>query len=149
MSIWWISRLLKIIGLFGEYRSLLQGSFAKETYHFKEPTNRSHPIFTLLLHVNMAHSCEHWVATIRRLLKIIGLFCKRALQKRPVFSKKTHNFEEPTNRSPSIWRIYVQMVRSCEYSAFICTWRMHVKMARSHVRVGVLSERNPNAMELS
>jgi len=24
--------------------SLLQGSFAKETYHFKEPTNRSHPI---------------------------------------------------------------------------------------------------------
>jgi len=43
-----ISRLLKIIGLFCRiyYRSLLQnilqGSFAKETYKFKEPTNRSH-----------------------------------------------------------------------------------------------------------
>ena len=24
--------------------SLLQGSFANETYNFKEPTNRSHPI---------------------------------------------------------------------------------------------------------
>jgi len=39
-----ISRLLKIVRLFGEYRSLLQVFFAKETYNFKEPTNRSHPI---------------------------------------------------------------------------------------------------------
>ena len=39
-----ISRLLKIIGLFCKISSLLQGSFAKETYNFKEPTNRSHPI---------------------------------------------------------------------------------------------------------
>jgi len=42
------------------------------------------------------------VATISRLLKIIGLFCKRALQKRPVFSKETYNFKEPTNRSHPI-----------------------------------------------
>jgi len=39
-----ISRLLKIIGLFCRIWSLLQGSFAKETYNFKEFTNRSHPI---------------------------------------------------------------------------------------------------------
>jgi len=39
-----ISRLLKIIGVFCNRSSLLQGSFAKETYNFKEPTNRSHPI---------------------------------------------------------------------------------------------------------
>ena len=39
-----ISRLLKNIGLIAENRSLLQGSFAKETYVFKEPTNRSLPI---------------------------------------------------------------------------------------------------------
>jgi len=39
-----INRLLKIVRLFGEYRSLLQGFFAKETYNFKEPTNCSHPI---------------------------------------------------------------------------------------------------------
>jgi len=39
-----ISRLLKIIGLFCRISSLLQGSFTKETYNFKEPTNRSHPI---------------------------------------------------------------------------------------------------------
>jgi len=39
-----VSRLLKIIGLFCRIKSLLYGSFAKETYDFKEPTNRSHPI---------------------------------------------------------------------------------------------------------
>jgi len=39
------------------------------------------------------------VASISRLLKIIGLFCKRALQKRPIFCKETYNFKEPTIRS--------------------------------------------------
>jgi len=39
-----ISRLLKIIGLFCRILSLFKGSFTKETYTFKEPTNRSHPI---------------------------------------------------------------------------------------------------------
>ena len=40
-----ISRLFEIIGLFCRIWSLLQGSFAKETYNFKEPTNHSHLIF--------------------------------------------------------------------------------------------------------
>ena len=39
-----IIRLLKMTGLFCRILSLLQGSFAKETYNFKEHTNRSHPI---------------------------------------------------------------------------------------------------------
>jgi len=39
-----ISRLLEILGLFCRISSLLQGSFAKETYNFKAPTHRSHPI---------------------------------------------------------------------------------------------------------
>ena len=43
------SRLLKIIGLLCRISSLLQGSFAKETYNFKEPTNRSPPIFECVL----------------------------------------------------------------------------------------------------
>ena len=38
------SRLLKIIGLFGKKTLLKRLCFAQETYHFKEPTNRSHPI---------------------------------------------------------------------------------------------------------
>ena len=40
---------------------------------------------------------DYGEATMSRLLKIVGLFCKRALQKRPIFSKETCNFKEPTN----------------------------------------------------
>jgi len=39
------------------------------------------------------------VATISRLLKIIGLFCKRGLQKRRYSAKETYDFQERTNRS--------------------------------------------------
>jgi len=47
-----ISRLLKIIGLFCRILSVLYGSFAKETYHFEESPNSSHPIAT---HTNNTH----------------------------------------------------------------------------------------------
>ena len=50
-----ISRLLKIIGLFCRISSLLQGSFAKETYNFKASTNRSHRI----------HICTHTCTYLR------------------------------------------------------------------------------------
>ena len=43
-----ICRLLKIIGLFCRIQSLLQGSFVKETYSYKEPTNPSHPMWIML-----------------------------------------------------------------------------------------------------
>jgi len=39
-----VNRIDKIIGLFGRILSLLQGSFANETYNFFDPTNQSHPI---------------------------------------------------------------------------------------------------------
>jgi len=41
-------------------------------------------------------------ATISRLLKMIGLFCKRALQKRRRSAKETYDFKEPPNRSHPI-----------------------------------------------
>ena len=41
------SRLLKIIGLFCRISSFLYVSFANETYNFKEPASRSHPIVVL------------------------------------------------------------------------------------------------------
>ena len=58
-----ISRLLKIKNLFCRIQSLLYGSFAEETYNFKEPTNRSHPIFVLQrtshLYLSLGvHSCK-------------------------------------------------------------------------------------------
>jgi len=65
-----ISRLLKMIGLFRRISSLLHGSFAKETYNLKEPTNRSHTI------VMWMSGYVYGVATVSRIDKIIGLFCR-------------------------------------------------------------------------
>ena len=48
-----ISRLLKITGLFCRISSLLQGSFAKETYRFKESTSRSHPLSLLRMSTSL------------------------------------------------------------------------------------------------
>ena len=48
-----IGKLLEIIGLFCRISSLLQGPFAKETYDFQEPTNRSHPIRTFGIHSSL------------------------------------------------------------------------------------------------
>ena len=68
-----LRRLFTIIGLFGRISSLLQGSFAKETYNFKEPTSHSYPICmyvsgnTLLVsscvmvHI---HVCMGWLRSV-------------------------------------------------------------------------------------
>ena len=37
-----------------------------------------------------------------RLLKMIGLFCKRALQKKRYPAKETYNFKEPTNTTSDL-----------------------------------------------
>jgi len=52
---------------------------------------------------HMSESC-YGVATMSRLLKDIGLFCKRALWKRLYSARETYDFKEPTNRSHPIWR---------------------------------------------
>jgi len=42
------------------------------------------------------------VALVSRIDKMIGLFCKRALQKSQYSAKETYNFIDPTNRSHPI-----------------------------------------------
>jgi len=68
-----------------------------------------------MYHIQMSHVSHvtvedvfYGVATISRLLKIIGLFWKRALQKRLYSAKETYNFKEPTNRSHPIVTAYNQ-----------------------------------------
>jgi len=107
-----ISRLLKITGLFYRISSLLYGSFAKETYHYKKSSTGSHPISQLplyesvhvfiqkiLMYIYAIYICiyicyiylrmydmfmflnihvlyGYGVATVSRIDKIIGLFCR-------------------------------------------------------------------------
>ena len=106
------------MGLFCRISFLLQGSFAKQTYNFKEPTNCSHPIRlvgSLKLQVCFAkepykteYILEKRPMILRSLLIVanpqhfhwlwcvcLGIFCKRALQKRQHSAKDTYDFKEP------------------------------------------------------
>jgi len=99
-----MSRRLKIIGLFGRISSLLLGSFAKETYNFRSllvvatpygalrillrcflfgKTNVYIYIYIYCIYIlpqqKAPQENAYGVATTSRLLKIMGLFCKRAL----------------------------------------------------------------------
>ena len=58
----------------------------------------------ICLRKNASFFIPYGVAMISRPLKIIGLFCKRALKKRRYSAKETYNFKEPTNRSHPIAR---------------------------------------------
>jgi len=53
-------------------------------------------------HGGINHKICYRVALVSRIDKMIGLFCKRALQKRQHSEKETYNFIDPTNRSHPI-----------------------------------------------
>jgi len=50
----------------------------------------------------------HGVASVSRLLKIIGLFCKRALEKRRYSAKETCIFKAPTHRSHPLRDVHIR-----------------------------------------
>jgi len=63
----------------------------------------------MVLRCSTVDGRAYGVASMSRLLQIIGLFCKRAVLKRRYSAKKTYNFKEPNNRShpivphPCVW----------------------------------------------
>jgi len=75
-------------------------------------TGQTH--YILLLCFAFSYTSEEYgVASISRLLKMIGLFCKRALQKRLYSAKETYTFKEPTNRSQPICAPAIPMCVMC------------------------------------
>ena len=84
LVIWCVRFSMEWLRLVGSLK--LQVSFTKEPYK-------------RVISCHLVYQIQDGVATINRLLKIIGLFCKRALQKRPIFCKETYNCKEPTSRT--------------------------------------------------
>ena len=74
--------------------------------------------FHIHIHINRN---KYGVASISRLLKIIGLFCKRALQKRLYSANETYDFREPTNRSHLITSyVHTSISRLLKIIGLIC-----------------------------
>jgi len=63
----------------------------------------------------VSHDCCYGVASVSRIDKIIGLFCKRALQKRHYSAKETYNLIDSTNRSHPIYIYMYIYVYVCIY----------------------------------
>jgi len=90
------------------------------------PINESwHTYEWVMWFVWMSHA-KTWygVATTSRLLKIIGLFCKRTQPKRRYSAKETCNLKDPTNRSHPI-RNHVHMWKQGQ--------RDHAQWVMSHI----------------
>jgi len=64
------------------------------------------------------------VATISRLLKVSGLFCKKALSKRRYSATNTYNFKEPTKRSHPIVQVS-QRVVGTQHTVTHCNTLQH------------------------
>ena len=81
---------------------------------------------------------SYGVATVSRLLKIVGLFCKRALQKRRYFAKETDDFDlkEPTNRRHPIKGTLKEIATPCK-EGVPCKWvRQFTMLVGWHVSSG-------------
>jgi len=88
-----------------------------------------HSVYIFYSHTNVRGyrfiayvSFIYGVATLSRIDKMTGLFCKRALYKRRYSAKETCHFIDPTDRSHPIVYIYVTHIKSMYYlrSAYIC-----------------------------
>ena len=88
------------------------------------------------------------VASISMLHKIIGLFCKRAIQKRRYSAKDTYNFKEPTNRShPIADTLWMGHVTHHAYEWVMWhIWMGHVAHTHRWYRVLKLG-RGPNSLQ--
>jgi len=73
------------------------------------------------------------MATISRLLKIIGLFCKRALQKRRNSANETYHLKEPTNRSHPIRTVRHDILICVTWLIDMCVTRLVVMRDRTHL----------------
>ena len=110
-----VSRIDKIIGLICRKSSLLYVSFAKETYNWIDPTNRSHPITQ---HVHTQHNmsthisthmlcygvwicCVHKATPQHNMSTPHNTTCTSSLLY-VSFAKETYNLIDPTNRSHPI-----------------------------------------------
>ena len=101
------------------------------TYEYMFTNTRLKFIHIFMYTSECIRVCYYGVATISRLSKIIGLCCKRTLQKRLYSAKETYNFQEPTNRRHRITYILTHNTdwETCmptnklARTLHICTWK--------------------------
>ena len=91
---------------------------------------------------------RYGVATISRLPKNIGLFCKRALQKRPVFCKETCIFKHPTNRSHPIYCVSRELSEFRSISTRYICWVSRTGGSRGSALIVYINNKGNNIYDI-
>jgi len=107
----------------------------KETCNLRHPIHLRHPVWWDIQHIyehlnkttKLSRECIplYGMATISRMLKNLGLFCKRDLQKRPIFCEETYIFKRPTHRSHPISKSIVHGQHSWMDKYTAQEWKYH------------------------
>jgi len=79
------------------------------------------------------------VASSSRLLKIIGLFCKRALLNRRYSAKETYSFKEPTNHSHPIPGHPAHYQQTCMTKSMLPTTLWPHQCCRHYINVAYIN----------
>jgi len=84
-----------------------------------------------ITYIDVSPLC-YGVASVSRTDKIIGLFCKRALQKRRYSAKETHDFIDPDRSHPILWHPYRfwGLYICCVYTRIRTSTNMHLHITR-------------------
>jgi len=89
------------------------------------------------LYIYIVYTCYYGVAMMSRLLKITGLFCKRALQKRRYSARETYNLKELSNRSHPIphcpWSFLVALSSPLSRCPSSCMYPLSHEWVMSHI----------------
>jgi len=112
-----ISRLLKIIGLFCKRALQKRRYSAIETYDFKQPTNRSHPIACCVLHHGFTHDTPVWHTPTR--------FPKHETQIHTLL----HITDEPYVLAHCTTFLHTKTVRNYTYTTYV---QLHYPNSRKH-----------------
>ena len=97
---------------------MIQETCCDDTYI--KVTIFSNECLIIIAHSKTLMRYMYGVAPSSRLLKIVGLFCKRALLNRWYSAKMTCNFKEPTNRSHPIWSKRISWIIYVHICACVC-----------------------------
>jgi len=119
-----ISRLLKIIGLFRKRTLWKRLHSAKETYDFKEPTNRSHPIsVSHVTHMNGSYYTYEWVMSRTWMhhvplinMSCLAYECETPMNEGHTRMRSTRKLDTQMNHS---------LVCSCTYVEYACELHAH------------------------
>ena len=123
------------------YKWVLRHKWTHHVTHINESFHTCRWVTTHVCMRHVTHINESWytygVATVSRINKIVGLFCRIWSLLYASFAKEPYNLIDPTNQSHPIWMSQVALM---DESCHTCEWvSSHIRMDHVHTYKWVMS----------